>query len=214
MRSNSGYINEDDLDADLFGEPDESTIDYIRGRVERFGGRMREMFDGFFEDSHNLFDRFHGEKALRRIRSRVRESTNIFHKDVVRPLRTIEDIQNARPTMQRYIMANAMARLAAKAGYIDGYSDTYMTPYPDRIGLSDPDFTRVIDGIIFDEDRYGIDSTDKEDAWISYQDMSGDPDERDLDVVQQMDILSTWDLLENMLSARQRDPTSVLNEKM
>lgn len=214
MGMNDGYVNEDDLDADLFGEPDRSTVDYLREKVERYAPRIRDAFEGFFEDTRQVFERHSGENALRRIRSRVRRAANSFSRDVVRPLRTISDIQNARPTMQRYVMANLMARKAAEAQEIDGYSDTYMTPHHGRRGLKDPDYMRVIHGVIFDEDRYGIETDKAEDAWVSYQSMDQDPEERDLDVVEQMDIFSTWDLLEKLLADKQRDPTSVLNERM
>lgn len=214
MGMNDGYVTEDDIDADLFGEPDRSTVEFLRDKVERYAPRIRDAFGGFFEDAREVFERHSGENALRRIRARVRRTANSFSRDVVRPLRTIGDIQNARPTMQRYVMANLMARKAAEAQEIDGYSDSYMTPYPGRRGLQDPDYMRAIDGVIFDDDRYGIQTDTAEDAWVAYQSHDQDPDERDLDVVEQMDVFSTWDLLERLLAEKQRDPTSVLNEKM
>jgi hypothetical protein len=138
----------------------------------------------------------------------------VFKRDVIRPLRTLEDIQHAKPTMQRYVMANIMVRMAEEAQQIDGYSDSYRNEFVGRRGFKDPDYMRVIDGIIFDEDRFGVTvSDDPENAWVACQNLFED-EERDLDVVEQADILSTWDIVEMHLQAKKKDPTSVLNENL
>jgi hypothetical protein len=214
MAVKGGYVSIDDIDAELFGEPHQGTLNYLRERVERHAPRVRQVFDGFFEDARETFERYNGESALRRIRSRVRRTADTFKRDVIRPLRKIDDIQHAKPVMQRYIMANIMARIAEEEQRIDGYSDDYRNSQPGRRGFRDPDHMRVIDGILFDEDRFGVSSEDPEDAWVAYQDLFCHGDERDLDVVEQADILSTWDILEMHLAARKKDPTSVLNENM
>lgn len=107
MASRGGYVGIDDLDADLFGEPNQGTVSYLRERVSRHSSRITEHFDGFFEDSRELFERYNGEKALRRIRARVRKISDVFSRDVVRPLRSIDDIQRAKPIMQRYVMVTS-----------------------------------------------------------------------------------------------------------
>lgn len=214
MAVKGGYVSIDDIDAELFGEPHQGTLNYLRERVERHAPRVKQVFDGFFEDARDTFERYNGESALRRIRSRVRRTADTFKRDVIRPLRKIEDIQHAKPLMQRYVMANIMARIAEEEQRIDGYSDDYRNAHPGRRGFRDPDHMRVIDGILFDEDRFGVSSEDPEDAWVAYQDLFCHGDERDLDVVEQADILSTWDILEMHMAARKKDPTSVLNENM
>lgn len=215
MGMKGGYVSVDDIDAELFGEPSRGTIDYLRDRVERYAPRAREVFDGFFEDARETFERYNGEKALRRIRQRVRKVGDVFQRDVVRRLRTVKEIQHAKPTMQRYVMANIMARIAEENQSIDAYSDSYRNEHVGRRGFRDPDYMRVIDGIIFDEDRFGVTvDDDPENAWAAYQDLNDHGDERDLDVVEQADILSTWDILEMALKAKKKDPTNILNENM
>lgn len=208
-----GYVSLDDLDDDLFGEPHQGTLSYLREKASRHSSRMTEHFDGFFEDTRDLFERYNGDRALRRIRARVRKVADVFSKDVIRPLRTMGDIQRAKPQMQRYIMSNVMARIAYGEQRIDGYSDSYRNDSTHRIGHRDPDFMRAIDGIIFDEDRHGVDSSTDDNSWVAYQDLN-DSEERDLDIIEQSDILSTWDVLEAFLRSKGNDPTSILNEKM
>lgn len=214
MGIRGSYISENDIDAELFGEPHQGTLSYLRDRVERYAPRITELFNGFFEDSRELYEKYNGERALKRIRARVRKAADPFRADIIRPLRSIEDIQRAKPTMQRYVMANIMARIAEEAQTIDAYSDTYRNPFPGRRGFTDPDYMRVIDGMVFDEDRYGVETCKVDNAWVAYQDLDYDPDERDLDVIEQKDILSTWDVLEMHLQAKKKDPTSILNETM
>ena len=214
MSARGGYVGVDDLDADLFGEPSESNLNYLRDRVSRHTSRITDHFNGFFDDTREMFERYNGEKALRRIRARVRKVSDIFSRDVVRPLRTIDEIQRAKPNMQRYIMANIMTRIAAQEQRIDGYSDSYRNAHPERHGFADMDFMRVIDGVIFDEDRFGVKVENEHNAWEAHQDLTYNPDERDLDIIEQADILSTWDLLEVLLASKGKDPTSILNEKM
>lgn len=220
MGIRGGYISEDDIDAELFGEPHQGTLSYLRDRVERYAPRITELFNGFFEDSRETFERFNGERALKRIRARVRDTADPMRRDYVRPLRTIEDIQRAKPTMQRYVMANIMSRILEADQAIDGYSESYISRNPGRRGFDDPDFMRAIDGVIWTEDRFGIknnhDRFGKDDnAWAAYHDLN-EPvdDERSLDVIEQGDIFSTWDVLEAHYEAKKKDPTSVLNENM
>lgn len=210
-----GYVSLDDIDDDLFGEPHRDTVRYLRDRVERYSSRASEVFGDFFDDARELFEKYNGDRALRRIRSRIRKSGDVLRHDVVRPLRTMSELQNAKPTMQKYIMANIVLRALAQEQRIDGYSDSYQNLYPERRGEDDPVFMRVIDGMMFTEDRPGI-VTEKGDdaAWVAHQDMNFNEDERDLDIVEQGDILSTWDFVEMFVAAAQHDPTSVLNEKL
>jgi hypothetical protein len=220
MGIRGGYISEDDIDAELFGEPHQGTLSYLRDRVERYAPRITELFNGFFEDSRETFERYNGERALRRIRARVRDSGDPMRKDIIRPLRTIEEIQRAKPTMQRYLMANIMSRILEANQEIDGYSDSYRNYHPGRRGFDDPDFMRVIDGVVWTDDRHGIKNNfdrfgKDDDAWVAYQDLNLPVDgERPLDVIEQGDVLSTWDVLEALYAAKKKDPSSVLNENM
>lgn len=208
------YVSESDIDAEIFGEPSQGTLGYLRERVERYAPRIRDAFDGFFEDAREIHERHFGEKALRNIRARIRKTASSFRKDVIRPLRTINEIQMAKPLMQRYIMANVMARIAAKAQTIDGYADSYDHGFPGKVGLNDPDFMRVIDGVIFTENEFGVGPAEDDDAWVAHQNMFDVEDERDLDIVEQADVMSTWRVLEIALAAKKKDPTSSLDENM
>lgn len=214
MAYDDGYVSEQDIDDEIFGEPSQSTINYLRDRVDRYASNISEAFGGFFSDSRDLFDRFNGEHAIRRIRKRIRKVANVFTSDTIRPLFTLSDIQGAKSTMQRYIMANTVAQMLHEAQAIDGYSDDFRNPYHGKRGMDNPDFMRVIDGVIFTEDKYGLQTENEDNAWVAFQDMYYNPDEPSLDAVQQGDIMSTWDYLESILAKRQEDPTSILNEKM
>lgn len=215
MTVRGSYVSLDDIDDELFGEPHRNTVSYLRERVERHASRAMELFDGFFDDARETFERYNGDRALRRIRSRVRQTADIFKGDVIRPLRSLEDIQHAKPKMQRYIMANIMVRIAEGQQQIDAYSDSYRNHRPGRHGWDDPDYRRVIDGVIFAEDRFGIVLEKGDDApWEAMQNLEDPHDERELDMVEQGDVMSTWDLIEMHLQAKKKDPTSVLNENM
>lgn len=215
MTMMGGYVSEDDIDAELFGEPHQGTIRYLRERVERHAPRISGLLGGFLDDTREMFERYNGDRALRRIRTRLRQSSDSLRHDFVRPLRTIEDIQNAKPLMQRYVMANFVSRLLAERQEIDGYRGSHSVRHPERRGLRDPDFMRVIDGVLFDRDYHDIKTHDDEDAWVAYQNLfEAAEDERDLDIVEQNDILSTWDVLEAFYEAKKKDPTSILNENM
>lgn len=214
MGIRGSYASAADIDAELFGEPHQGTLSYLRERVERYAPRITEIFDGFFEDSRVLFERHNGERALRKIRQRIRQSSNPTRGDIIRPLIDLSDLQNAKPLMQRYIMANPMARRYEAEQRFDGYSDSYRNAYPGRSTWEDPDYMRAVDGMIFTDDRFGQKpSEDPEGRWIAPQNLF-DTDERDLDIIEQSDVFSTWDVLEMHLEAMKKDPTSVLNESL
>lgn len=208
------YVSADDVDAELFGEPRRETISYLRERVERYAPRIREVFNGFFEDTHEMFERYNGDRALRRIRARIRKSSDYLIHDTILPLRTMDQMQKAKPIMQRYLMANPTARRYEREQRFDGYSDSYCNTHSHRPLFDDPDYMRVIDGVVFDEDRFGVDvSSDSLNRTKSYQN-AFDTDERGLDLIEQSDVMTSWDYLEMMLEANGKDPTSILNESL
>lgn len=215
MTERGGYVSLDDIDDELFGEPHRNTIEYLRDRVDRYATRARGIFDDFFSDTREVFEKHNGEKTLRRIRNRIRRTADVFKRDVIRPLRTLEDLQHAKPIMQRYLMANITARALEAEQRIDGYSGSYLNSYPGQSGFNDPDYMRVIDGMVFTEDRFGIITEEGDDApWVAYQDLNDNTEERDLDIIEQVDILSSWDVLEMLLAKKGKDPTNILNENM
>jgi len=208
------YLTNDEISNYIYGEPKESTLRYLRREVERYSDRIGDVFDNFFSDARDVFERFNGVSALRRIRKRLRESENLFDKDIVLPLTDMKGLQTAKSVMQRYIMCNPISRQLEESQCIDSYSDSYRNPYPGRKSFDDPDYMRVIDGFVFTENYHDIKIRETEDAWIAYQDLNYNEDERELFLAEQMDILSTWEVLEHFYAQKGKDPTSILNEDM
>lgn len=215
--ASGGYIDDDGFDERLFGEPHPNTIRYLRDKVERHAPRARELFGKYFDDMSEVFERYNGKAALRRIRSNMNRLGDTLRRDVIRVLTTIEEMQNAKPKMQRYMMAQPRARQMELDQLIEAFSetDTYFNPYPDRILWDDRDYRRVVDGHVHLDDTLGLGPTDDQSEWITYQDIErDDQEERDLDVVEQKAIMDTWDHLDAALIRRGLDPTSTIGGKL
>lgn len=211
-----GYISDDDFDDGIFGEPNQGTIRTLRERVERYAPRMAEAFGDFFEDSREVFERYNGRRALRRIRDTISRMRDPLRSDSIRFLHTIEEFQNAKPRMQRYLMSSPLARRREREQSMDGYSDSYFNPMPGRSGWDCPDFKKVIDGIVLEDDRWGLGPKEDNSSWIAYQDLERDEDDDDpaLDALQQRSILGSMDFFEAFLEMGGLDPSSKLGERL
>lgn len=208
--ASGGYVSDDDFDEHLFGEPHPGTIRTLRERVERHAPRARELFGDFFDDMRDVFERHNGRNALRRIRAKATKMKDSLRRDTYRLLRTVEEMQEAKPRMQRAIMAHPRMRRMELDQLIEAFVETdYLNPNWGAIGWHDQDFRRVADGVLLSDDNLGVGPNDDQDTWIALQDLERDDyDERPLDIVEQHAVLDTWDFLDAALSKRQKDPSS------
>jgi len=138
---------------------------------------------------------------MRRLRAVVSQLGHCMQKDVIKPLYLLEDIQQAAPVMQRWLMSNIALRERYHAQLCDGFSTTYVDYHPDDIGENHYDYRRVMQGIAVDNEDGTWTATQWDDPLFE--------DDRELDVREQADILNAWANAEMFLKRGESDPTSI-----
>lgn len=185
------------------------TIEFLSKQFNNVSTNLSEAGKRFKEKAKNVFEKAVSSDAMRLARAASRRVRSLWGADEIRPLRDIGEFQHAKINMQRWVMANPLAREYYHEQRLDGYSDTYMDMEPGKRGESHYDFRRVMNGIVQFMEEEGEDG---ESNWssVTYFEELHDED-RELEIDEQSTILSSWSYLEQYIRAGKEDPTSVMN---
>ena len=177
------------FNAILFPEAPAQAQEWIREQFNNAGSHLTEMGRHFMSSAAALYQRLHDPMITKMARRAVRGLAGLGHANTIVALRTPEEIQAAKPVMQRYIMALPELRRLYHAQRCDGFSDSYVDHQPGKIGEAHYDWRRVMNGMVVDT----VD-TDGNDSWkvVMYPD-DLEPGDRELEVDEQGAILTTWD---------------------
>lgn len=186
-----------------FGMPNMETIQYLSNQFNQVDRSMYRD-PSFIDRAYSIFNEYNGSEALSKARALLNVTDSLTDINAVKYLHDIVDIQLAGPVMQRYIMANPLVREWYHDGRIDGYSNTYVDIYPSDIGNSHLDYRRVMDGIV----------EDKENTQYSVTYYFDNNNELPLMFEDKVDILNTWEALENYLRYGDEDPTDIYGGKL
>lgn len=196
----------DVFDAAVYGTPHQGTVDYVKEQFSRGWDNLTDVGRSFFEEKRALVEAATSHDAFRKTEALARKFRHMWDTDDIKQLNTLSELQQAKPTMQRWLMADPVARDLRNRNLIDGYSNTYDDWSPKDTGENHYDFRRVTDGIfIEDEDGNG--------ECVSYAE-SHVNDEDDLSFAQQGDINAGWNAQRELFKRRREDPTSPLNDRM
>ncbi len=191
--------------AAAYGRPRESTINFLQQQFDDPSRAMVFANTSFLERSREIFDANYGEEAIARLEAVRRSIRRVWDQDDIRPLFGLEDIQNARPRMQRWVMANPFLRNLYKEGRIEGYGDAYIDHKKQGVGKDHYDYRLATSGFATFND---------EDGWVAttYGDELLEGDERPT-FAEQIDIFETWCNSTTLLMNQTRDVTSPGNNE-
>jgi hypothetical protein len=146
----------------------------------------------FMLKSKETYENLQNSEALRIARAAIRQTKNLFKADTILELKTLEELQAAQPTMQRWLMSNPTIRELYLQQRCHGFKDTYHDPNPEGLRATDYNWRRVMTGVV--EETEGGD-------WTTTQYLEELlPDDVELTHDQKVDILSTWDVANLFLS--------------
>jgi len=189
-----------------YGTPHPGTMNFLSQQFENASTVLTTAGARFMEGARDLYERISGSDAMRALRVAGRAVRSMWQLDEVRVLNTMDELQTAPLTMQRWVMAEPTIRREYHQQRIDGYSDTYIDAFPKDVGEEHYDYRRVMDGMVVvdevpdDEGEYGWQATTYFDELL--------PDDNELLLEEKMDILDTWAAAKAALKARKLDPTS------
>ena len=189
------------FDAIAFGLPSQSNLNFLEERLTHFSNTMSDAGNEFIKRGLEVFNRYGGSEAIRLAKAAVRTVQHAFDRDYVRVLETVGAMQQAGPNMQRWIMACPDVRHLYHKQQCDGFSDTYVDYHPGKIGEDHYDYQLVVHGVMAETP----DDPEFECSFPNY--LHGNDDDVDLSLSEQLDILTTWDILKSKLKPGMEDPT-------
>lgn len=193
------------FDAIAYGNRNANLDLFLGKSLESASQNIIGMGQQFLAKANEVYERVTSSDAMRVARAVAAQARHMWQSDEIRPLHTTEDIQNAPPKMQRWIMAEPGIRELFHQDQCDGYSDTFVDNHAGDIGEDHYDYRRVMNGICVE--------TEDEIHFTTYFDELEDPDD-DLSVEEQADILVTWESVRAEMEIAERDPTSRWNANL
>lgn len=190
----------------LMATPNKQVFDYLSATAKHAMQNITSSAQEFIQSAGEVYQAINYSDAMRKARAVVRTVTNAGTLDVVKELTDIGQLQNARPTMQRFIMADPVVRDLYHNSGCSGYDGSYKDFSPGVSGVDHYDYRRVMHGMWHEDESDG-----KVKSTLFYEDKG---DEEDLDAIQQMDILRTWDYVRAALKRGKEDPTSQENDML
>jgi len=196
------------MDALIYPQAHPNMINFLKGQFDNFSSTLTDSARTFMERGKTLFEMFNGSEAMRFARDAVSRSlgdSNIVVEDHIQSIFDIAKFQSASLQMQRFIMANPVARELYHEQRIDGYSDTYFDNKPCMIKHTHYDYQMVMDGVLQVE----------EDNWyfVNYMQQYKEGD-RELLLEEKSEIINTWSHLEYLIQLGKDDPTSAHGDMM
>lgn len=206
----SGGVAE--FNALAYQERHPSTIQFLQSQFDNVRTTFTEAGQRFMAGARELFEQFNGDEALRRARALARTVKNAFQRNEIRSIFDLAGLQAANQEMQRWNMANPSIRQSYFDQRLDGYSDSYVDMHPGMIRDDHYDYQRVMNGMLQEvpEEQEGEDEGWKATFYFTPLE-EGD---RELDVSEQSDILSTWQYVNAILQIGEDDPTNQRGGKL
>lgn len=191
-----------ELDASLYGEPDDDVIDYI----ERDTRRMRSRFssrglDYLKRSTESMRNRVSIADISRAVRSLGRKVVSVFRQNEFRDLHDIIDMQYPPTQMLEYIMANPTVRQRYQDNRCDGFSGKYVDDQPDAIGEDHYWYRRATNGLFLKDESDGRLKATSHFEKLRHEDHALSPKE-------QYQAMGAWAMYEDALLANDDDPTS------
>lgn len=196
----------DEFNALAFGRPHQNSLAFINDYTQRMSQQLSDAGKQWINAGEGVFKWLSESEAARLARAVYRKVQGFWETENIRPLVTVDALQSATMTMQRWVMAEPTLRELYHQQRADGYSTSYVDPYKGKVGEDHYDWRRVHDHLIVETPEGGWQAT-------SYlEDLL--PDDKDLELHEQMDILQTWRAIHAHLKAGRDDPTSIYGDSL
>lgn len=199
--ANFGYADDNSFNAIMSGGVDRSLHHYIGSKVNQFTSALGNMASGWVDSIRQRYDSYNIDQMEMVVDNYKRANDHMWTLNDVRPLSTIDELNQASFIMQRWIMANPVLRKAWQAGYCHGYGNDYVDLEPGAIDWLHTDYAKVNNGIQSLNDDGNYVST-------TYSQAYNDDGLEELSFREQQDILHTWEAAEYFFGLGEEDPTS------
>lgn len=190
----------------MYGQQHQNTIEFCRDQMDNMSNGLSMASEAFQERARSLFDTFAGSDAMRLATAAKRAVNSLWDDDNIKELCTIAEMQWAGQTMQRYVMASPFIREKYQKQTIEGYEGSYTDFFEGDIGEDHYDYRRVMNGVMVET------KPDTYYATTYYDDLY--PNDRELEIEEQSDILNSWENIKAAILEDKEDPTSKWNASL
>lgn len=177
---------------------------FLEEQLERTSAVIGEGSKRFMERARATFDAFNVDAVERSVRAIKGRLNSRWQDHNVRPLRTLEEFQQATLTMQRWLSANPKGRQLFQKDRCHGWRDTYVDMEPGVWGERHTDWQKVNNGLVVTDEEGNSSIT----VYFNAFDENGD---EELSLAEQRDILESWSFENYYLALGGDDPTSPSN---
>ena len=186
-------------------KPNKQLFDYLGEMARQSMQNVTAATQQFMKTAGDVYQAVTYSDAMRKARAVIRDVASTGTLDVISELNDIGRMQQARPLMQRMIMADPVIRELYHDDKINGYSGSYVDNASGVSGAEHYDYRRATDGMWL-ENEDGVMQ-----ARVFYEDTG---DDEPFDALQQMDIMRTWDHVRAAIKRGKEDPTSPENDML
>ncbi len=187
--------------ASMYGPPQQSVINHVRNHLYSAAERMGAVGQSIIQYAEESIDRAVNSDAYRLANAALRRVATIWDVNEIRALRETWQVQNAKPVMMEYIMAEPTIRRLYQQGLCEGYGNEYFDPYKQDIGENHVVWQRAMDGLVT------IGGEDDDFDWYSITYGNSHDETVDLLFEEQLDIQETWETVRESIR-KGVDPTS------
>ena len=200
------------MEMSFFGRASPELTAYIQHRNQEVDYRLQNFGEAgqrFMRQSEQFYQDFADRSGIKAAESMILSGVTVLTDnlaEILSPLETFEQLQEAHSRYQYYLMANPAIRTLYLQDRIEGYVDTYENREGDAVGLTSTPYREVINGM--SRSSYDPDFPDDgEEQWVTTtQDtLDGEPEPSFLEKV---NIINAWNL-QNAALAENLDPTSI-----
>lgn len=191
-------IPESAVDYVLYGDKSHIVSDYLRSQLSN----MPQVFNQFTQRIYGAISESYQyvNDALTRygILNQLTSQGVIATDDYMRVLSTFEELQQASPVMQRWIMSHPEVRQLYLDQNLDGYSNSYVNVFGNGVKENDYNWRRVMTGVLQD---------DGETSWRTFYHDDLIAGDRELDHHEKVIALTTYDAMDLILQDNPYDFT-------
>lgn len=195
----------DMFNARVYSEAHPNTVNFIENQLQNVSHAVSTAGQQFMAQAKDRYEAFNGSEAMRLARAAARQLSSHWNRNVIQPVVTVPQLQQAPMVMQRYLMAEPTTRQMYHKQQCDGYSETYIDMQPGVVGEDHYDYRRAMNGIV----------QETEDGWFfdEYLEELHEGD-RELMFEEQFDIQRSWRGLLDAMLDKKDDPTSPWNAEL
>jgi len=185
------------FDALVYTQPDQKLMDYLTNTINVATSKLNGASSYFVDTAKNIYEKYHNSSVINMAKALVGTMDTHINPDVILTY-TEDNIFNATPKMQQYIMVQPDLWQLNKEQACSAYDGMYYETHPDVDKAEDHvRYQEVMDGMLqFNEEG---------DGYVTFYTNS---EMEELHVYDQFAIRNNWDVVRNLI-ADGKDPSSL-----